>query len=353
MSSGKAMGGELSALRSLGDSKGGFGKDSRGEVTSAVDHYNSLFDEKTGSVEKRKSNYTKMVNDFYDLVTKFYEFGWGQSFHFAPRHKWETFESSIARHEMALALCLELRPGKKCLDVGSGIGGPMRTIARFSRSHVTGINNNEFQVARANELGKEAGLSHLTTSVRGDFMHMPFEDNHFDAVYQIEATCHAPDKVGIYKEIFRVLKPGGLMASYQWNTTPKYDKNNPKHKAILFGIEQGNGLPATSSQEEELDAIKAAGFEIVEARDMALDSDIPWYQPLAPSYGISGFRRSKLGRYFTSWFVWFLEMFWIAPKGTVRVHKMLSDTAECLVEGGQTGVFTPMFFTLIRKPGSA
>jgi sterol 24-C-methyltransferase len=41
-------------------------------------------------------------------------------------------------------------------------------------------------------------------------MEIPIADNTYDAVYAIEATCHAPDKVGIYSELFRVLKPGGV-----------------------------------------------------------------------------------------------------------------------------------------------
>jgi sterol 24-C-methyltransferase len=41
---------------------------------------------------------------------------------------------------------------------------------------------------------------------------MPFEDNSFDAVYAFEATCHAANRVEVYSEIFRVLKPGGKYA---------------------------------------------------------------------------------------------------------------------------------------------
>jgi sterol 24-C-methyltransferase len=40
-----------------------------------------------------------------------------------------------------------------------------------------------------------------------------FGENSFDAVYAIEATCHAPDWEGIYGEIKRVLKPGGKVSS--------------------------------------------------------------------------------------------------------------------------------------------
>ena len=43
--------------------------------------------------------------------------------------------------------------------------------------------------------------------VQADFMKMPFADSNFDAIYAIEATCHAPDAVGThyYDEISKIL----------------------------------------------------------------------------------------------------------------------------------------------------
>jgi Cytochrome P450/Mycolic acid cyclopropane synthetase len=121
----------------------------RDEVPSRVDEYVGFHDEsKGGDVQARKANYTTMVNDYYDLVTDFYEFGWGQAFHFAPRHNGESFPASIARHEFFLALRLGLKPGMKVVDVGCGVGGPMRAIARFSGATVVGVNNNDYQIRR-------------------------------------------------------------------------------------------------------------------------------------------------------------------------------------------------------------
>src|SRR3954462_8452552 len=105
------------------------------EVKGVVEESHSYHD---GSLEGRKAQYATMVNDYYDLVTDFYEYGWGQSFHFAPRHKGESFEASLARHELYLAHVLGLKPGMKVLDVGCGVGGPMRAIARFSGATVVG-----------------------------------------------------------------------------------------------------------------------------------------------------------------------------------------------------------------------
>ena len=44
--------------------------------------------------------------------------------------------------------------------------------------------------------------------VQGDFENMPFEKDSFDAAYSIESTCQASRLENVYREIFRVLKPG-------------------------------------------------------------------------------------------------------------------------------------------------
>ena len=49
----------------------------------------------------------------------------------------------------------------------------------------------------------------------------------------------------VYGEVFRVLKPGGLFASYEWVSTKLYDSNNPEHVRIMDEINYGNGLPVS------------------------------------------------------------------------------------------------------------
>ena len=86
----------------------------------------------------RAGNYADVVNKYYDLATSFYEYGWGESFHFAHRYRWETLRESIIRHEHFLASKLNVGPGKKVLDVGCGVGGPLREIAAFTGADITG-----------------------------------------------------------------------------------------------------------------------------------------------------------------------------------------------------------------------
>ncbi|ERM96246.1 hypothetical protein AMTRI_Chr09g14910 [Amborella trichopoda] len=285
-----------------------------------------------------------LVDSFYNLVTDIYEWGWGQSFHFSPSLPGHSHAAATRAHEEMAANLLKLGPAMKVLDAGCGVGGPMRTIATHSGANVVGITINEYQVGRARLHNIKAGLDKLCEVVCGDFLHMPFDAESFDAAYSIEATCHAPKLSEVYAEIFRVLKPGALYVTYEWVTTPKFQPDNSEHLEIVQGIERGNALPGLRRQDEVAEIAKGVGFELVEERDLALPPALPWWT------------RLKMGRvaYFRNHVVvWVLTMVRIAPKGVDDVHEMLFHTAHHLTRGGQTGIFTPMHMILLRKPNNA
>lgn len=133
------------------------------------------------------------VTGYYDGATLLYEWCWAGSFHFSRFYKGESFSSSLARHEHYLAAQMGLRPGMRVLDVGCGVGGPAREIARFADVNIVGINNNEFQVGRATRYVKHAGLQDQISFVKGDFMNLvaQFGENSFDAG-EFLASCLPP-----------------------------------------------------------------------------------------------------------------------------------------------------------------
>ena len=80
----------------------------------------------------------------------------------------------MARHEHYLAHMMGLKDGMKVLDVGCGVGGPAREIARFAGVNITGFNNNDYQIERATRYAARAGLSAQVDFTKGDFMvHKP------------------------------------------------------------------------------------------------------------------------------------------------------------------------------------
>ena len=306
-----------------------------------------------GGLEERKTDYLNFERSYYDLVTDFFEYGWGRSFHFAPRVEGESFAASLARHEHYIAHRLNLQPGMVVVDLGCGVGGPLCEIARFSGAKIVGVNINEYQLKRAAALTEASGLSHLIDFLKSDFMHVDAPEGSFDAAYSIEATCCAPDKTGVYGEAFRLLKPGGLLGVYEYCMTDLFDAQNPEQLKLKADMEHSGALPDIARPQEIEEAMRRVGFELLEARDLAAEAPpgIPWYQPLVGSgFSLASFRSSAVGRRVTHGTLWLLELLRIVPRGTTRVSSLLNLAADVLAEAGRLGIFTPMYFFLARKP---
>jgi len=320
-------------------------------VKHTIDEYVSLHDKEES---ERTKNYTWFVNAYYNVSTVFYEWSCGSSFHFAPTKTYDTFKSAILRHEMRLADRLGIAAGDRVLDVGCGIGGPLRNIALNTGAYVTGLNNNDYQISRGRQILAEAGLDTTCGFVKGDFCNMPLDDNTFDKVYAIESTCHAPRRQDVFSEINRVLKPGGVFGVYEWVLTDKHDPSNPVHMTAAKNIEKGNGLPSTSSYQVVLAALKESGFEVLEQEDLFANrsgDDVAWYRDLEGSYlRPTTFQFTPVGKPLLMKTLTFLESKGIAPQGTCKVCSMLHTGAEGLVAGGKMGTFTPGYFVLARKP---
>ena len=306
------------------------------------------------SQKRGKEEYDTMVKTFFALVTDFYEYGWGQSFHFAPAMNGASFGESIAAHEYFLGKAMDLRPGMKVLDIGCGVGGPQRSIAKKFGASIVGLNISAYQVEKGVAYNRKAGLDHLCTVLQGDFMNIPAEDQTFDAAYQIEAMPHAPDKTAAYAEVFRVLRPGGVFTGYDWCVTPLYDCGNPEHRKLKQHIEYSNALPGIASFADITDGLQTVGFELIKARDRALDADpqTPWYRPLEGSgLTLRGLPRTWLGRKITLTALRVLESVRAVPRGSSEISNVLNVAADSLVAAGRLGILTPMYYHEARKPG--
>ncbi len=115
---------------------------------------------------------------------------------------------------LELARAAGLGAAKHVLDVGSGVGGTSRCLAKEFGCRVTGIDLTDEYCRAAAMLTAKTGLAHLVDYRQGDATKLPFDDQAFDVVWTEHVAMNIPDKTRLYKEMHRVLKPGGTLAIY-------------------------------------------------------------------------------------------------------------------------------------------
>lgn len=327
------------------------------EIGVALDEFRDM---QSGYSEQPQQDKVKIqpriVSRFYDVVTNFYEYGWGTSFHFAPRAGGESLAASQRRMQEEIVRLLGLEAGMITGDIGCGIGGPLMHVARTSGADIVGINISKRQIRRGQVLVKKAGLEERCGFAHANFLDLPQPEGHFDAIYSIEAICHSPDRNRAFAEIFRTLKPGGKFVIFDWVLTELYDDNDARHKDIRGRVEYANATPNLFTAKEQFDCIRQAGFEILYAGDHALTSEpeTPWYVSLeSRDMSLSSLARMPVGRAITASVTRVLEWLRLAPAGTSDAARMLNVAADALVESGKLGIFTPSFLVHARKPEAA
>ncbi len=166
-----------------------------------------------------------------------------------------------------IADLLEIGADEHLLDIGSGIGGPARYFAHRFGCRVTGIDLTAEFCDVARTLTQSLGLETRVDFELGNALAMPFADASFDGAYSMNVSMNIADKGGFYREIHRVLKPGGwLMLS----EIAKGAGGDPQYPTPWASSAQTSFL---STPEETRSGLAAAGFDVVQlrsTRDLAL-----------------------------------------------------------------------------------
>ncbi len=174
-------------------------------------------------IKARKYISSGTVASAYDAWTndKLLERLWGEHIHlgFYPSRKRNIdFKKAKVQfvHELVKWSGLDKLPkGSRILDVGCGIGGSSRILAKYYGFNVIGITISPAQVKRAREL-TPLGLN-CNFQVM-DALDLQFENGSFDAIWSVEAGAHMKDKIKFADEMLRTLRPGGYLALADWNS---------------------------------------------------------------------------------------------------------------------------------------
>ncbi len=172
--------------------------------------------------KNRKYTSSESVSRAYDKWTNDHllEELWGDHIHlgyYERDNKENDFKTAKIEfvHQLVRWSGLDKLPkGSRILDIGCGIGGSARILAKDYQFDVIGITVSSEQVLRARELTDKQLMCNFEVM---DALSLKFEDGSFDAVWSVEAGPHMPDKQLYADEMLRVLRPGGVLAVADWN----------------------------------------------------------------------------------------------------------------------------------------
>ncbi|KAH8645450.1 S-adenosyl-methionine-sterol-C-methyltransferase [Xylariales sp. PMI_506] len=164
-------------------------------------------------------------------------------------------EESIARE-------IGLKPGMKVLDLGCGRGRVAAHMAAYTGAQVTGLNIDPNQVAQAREFNKELGLQNEFVEHDQNDLPLPFADGTFDAFYEIQALSLCKDPRALFKEVYRVLKPGARFLLMDWVSLPAYNPADPEHVELMRRVKPLIGAVGTPTPASFESALRGAGFVV-------------------------------------------------------------------------------------------
>jgi SAM-dependent methyltransferase len=157
------------------------------------------------------------------------------------------------------------------LDLGSGLGGPARTIAELTGCTVTGVDLTAEFCEVATALSEWTGLSERTRFLFGDATATGLPDAAVDAALTVHVAMNISDKHALYAEAFRVLRPGGRFVLYDVLQGEGGDVQYP----VPWANDSSTSFLATPEDMREL--LPAAGFDVISEADSSDDS-LAWFQ---------------------------------------------------------------------------
>jgi ubiquinone/menaquinone biosynthesis C-methylase UbiE len=160
-----------------------------------------------------------------------------------------------------IAAMLRVAPTDHLLDVGSGIGGPARYMAQRFGCRVTGIDLTAEFCEVARHLTQLLGLHARVRFQLGDALAMPFDAGGFDGAYSMNVSMNIADKGALYREIHRMLRPGGWLVLSELAKGPGPELDYP----VPWAASAETSFLATI--DETRTGLAQAGFEVLELHD--------------------------------------------------------------------------------------
>ncbi|CAJ1934121.1 unnamed protein product [Sphenostylis stenocarpa] len=241
--------------------------------------------------QKEKEKLQKGIAEFYDGSSTLWENIWGDHMHHGFYHPDSTV--SVTDHRAAQIRMIQeslrfaslseerTKWPKSIVDVGCGIGGSSRYLAKKFGANSVGITLSPVQAQRANDLAAAQGLADKVSFQVADALEQPFPDEQFDLVWSMESGEHMPDKTKFVGELARVAAPGGTIIIVTWchrDLGPDEQSLQPWEQDLLKKICDAYYLPAWCSAADYLKLLKSQSLQDIKSADWS-----PFVAPFWPA----------------------------------------------------------------------
>ncbi|KAL9615140.1 MAG: hypothetical protein Q9167_000458 [Letrouitia subvulpina] len=182
--------------------------------------------------------------------------------------------AALRRMEDHLFGSLKLQPGSRALDAGCGVGHVAMHLAGKGLQ-VYGIDVMKRHVRWGQQYVKSRGFEKTVTIRLGDYHNLEnLNDKSFDGVYTMETLVHATDPERVLQEFFRVLKPGGSIALYEYDHVTRDNVPKDVPESVVKGLEQvnrGASMPANELFDRGVlpSMLEKHGFQDVVVEDLS------------------------------------------------------------------------------------
>jgi len=173
--------------------------------------------------------------------------------------------------EKKLAQDLGLERGHTALDIGCGRGRVAGHMATHTGAHITGLNLDPDQLENARRFAKGHNLPCIFRQGDLNDIPLPFTDGSFNAIYHIQAFSMCKDLKKLFKDIHRMLKPGGKFGCLDYVLLNAYDGHNPHHVDLMRRIKPLLGAIGSPSAETYTRLLEEAGFKILKSENASID----------------------------------------------------------------------------------
>lgn len=239
---------------------------------------------------------------------------------------------------------LNLGPGKRALELGCGRGRITHHVGTHTGASIVGMNIDPAQIKTANEYANETGLSDRLSFMEGNMNNpFPFEDEAFDAFYQVQAMTYAINLTKVLTEINRVLKPGARISLLDGVMLDGFDPKDKYHAKLLRETREVTGWGHLTHHSEWTKSVEAAGFKVLESFDPSWSKD---------REGSQSMLIEQEGRYFGALAVLikigaFLRLI---PKQIDILIERLNRHGESYIEMDKKNMLTTSWHIIAEKP---